>query len=61
MTSIVSTSATHSASTAAWYPDPVPISRTRSPGFGWISSVIQATTNGCEIVCPAPIGSGPSS
>ena len=28
---------------------------------GSISSVIQATIKGCEIVCPSPMGSGPSS
>ena len=40
-----------------WYPDPVPISSTRSPGSRSNRSVIQATTKGCEMVCPALMGS----
>ncbi len=46
---------------AVWYPDPVPISRTRSARRGSSAAVIRATMYGCEIVCPAPTGSGASS
>jgi len=38
----------------------VPISSTRSRRRGASASVIQATTYGCEIVCPLPMGNGPS-
>jgi hypothetical protein len=41
-----------SASTAAWYPDPVPISSTLSPFFSSSSSVISATIEGAEMVWP---------
>ena len=54
------TRAPNSARTAAWYPLPVPISSTRSPGCGSKSAVIVATVNGCEIVCPSPMGTAMS-
>src|SRR3954447_21942275 len=47
--------------TAAAYPDPAPISSTRSLGLNSAASIINATMYGCEIVWPSPIGSGPSS
>src|SRR3954447_21274356 len=46
-------------STTAWYPVPVPISRTFSFPVSSSSSIIRATMYGCEIVCFAPIGSAP--
>ena len=50
------------ASTAVWYPQPVPTSSTASRSRPLrASSLIRATTHGCEIVCPWPIGSGASS
>ena len=56
-TSIVHTREASSDSNAAWYPDPVPTSSTRSLGRSSSASSIRATTTGCEIVCPPPIGS----
>ena len=47
---MVTTSAASSASTAAWYPEPVPTSSTRSVPSRSRSEQIVATTNGCEIV-----------
>ena len=49
------------ASTAAWYPEPVPTSRTRSCPSSPSSAQIVATMYGWEIVCPCPIGRAPSS
>lgn len=57
---MLKTSAASWASTAAWYPDPVPISSTRSPGLSSNHWVIQATTYGCDTVCPRPRGSATS-
>src|SRR5207245_522082 len=48
------------ATRAAWYPDPVPISSTRSPGASRASSSMMAIIDGAEIVWPRPIGSGTS-
>ncbi len=52
-----------SASTAAWYPDPVPTSRTvgrpegcRQGPSSASDSVMRATMYGCEIVWPWPMG-----
>ena len=45
---------------AAAYPDPVPISSTLLEGLSPSASTINATTYGCEIVCPSSIGSGES-
>ena len=53
----MNTSPTSDESTAAWYPDPVPISSTRSVGRGRNACVIAATMNGLLIVCASPIGS----
>src|SRR3954469_1313213 len=50
------TCAPSQARIAAWYPDPVPISRIRSPGRTSRSSVIRATMNGWLMVWPASIG-----
>ena len=58
MISIVKTESTISASTAAWYPDPVPISSTRSPAPTLSREVINATMSGWEIVCSQSIGRG---
>src|SRR3989442_13774667 len=49
------------ATRAAWYPDPVPISRTRSPGVSRASSSMIAIIDGAEMVWPRPIGRGTSS
>ena len=43
---------------AAWYPDPVPTSRTVSLPVRPESSLIRAAMQGCEMVCPSPIGRG---
>src|SRR5216117_1652181 len=51
---------TRCATRAAWYPDPVPISSTRSPGTSRASSSMIAIIDGAEIVWPRPIGSGTS-
>jgi len=51
---------TSSARTAAWYPQPVPTSRTRSPRSTSRRSVITATMCGALIVWSCPIGSGRS-
>src|ERR1039457_3898298 len=59
--SIVYTCWASHASTAAWYPEPVPISNTLCPLPGSSSSVINASMNGCEIAAPCPIGNGVSS
>ena len=48
--SMVKTESTISANTAAWYPDPVPISSTFSVFFRSSCSVIYATINGCDMV-----------
>src|SRR5438067_9230015 len=49
-----------SARIAVAYPEPVPISSTRSRPVSCNASIIAATTNGCEIVCPQPMSSGRS-
>lgn len=59
--SMVKTRIPISASTTAWYPDPVPTSRTRSPGFAPSAWVMNATVYGWEIVCEHPIGRAESS
>jgi hypothetical protein len=46
-------------STAAAYPLPVPISRTRSVPVSSRAEAVAATMNGAEIVWPHAIGSGP--
>src|SRR5829696_1816148 len=51
------TSAARYESNAAWYPEPVPTSSTRSSPRSSSSSHIRATTSGWEIVCPEPMGS----
>ena len=58
MISMVYTSHPMADRTAAWYPEPAPISRTLSPGPTPRASLIIATMNGWEIVCPYPMGSG---
>src|SRR5690242_11979734 len=58
--STVYTSAAMRDSTAAPYPEPVPISRTRTPGLSRAAAVIAATMYGWEMVWPCPMGSGPS-
>src|SRR5438105_5403662 len=55
------TSWANSARTAAWYPEPVPTSRTRSCPRRCSSAQMRATMYGCEIVWSAPIGSAASS
>src|SRR3954471_20466058 len=60
MRSIENTFAQSFDSTTAWYPVPVPISRTFSLPVRSSSSIIRATMYGCEIVCFAPIGSAPA-
>ncbi len=45
---------------AAAYPEPVPTSSTRCPGFTPAAWIIQATTYGWEMVCPSAMGSGMS-
>jgi hypothetical protein len=37
-------------------PRPAPTSKTVSSGWGCNNSNIKATTEGCDIVCPKPIG-----
>src|SRR5439155_10215076 len=62
MRSSENTRAPSSASTAVWYPEPVPTSSTRSsPSASSSASLMRATMYGCEIVWRAPIGSGVSS
>ena len=58
---MLSTRSTRRDRIAVWYPEPVPTSSTRSVGRGRIASLMNATMYGWEIVCPSPIGSGPSS
>lgn len=64
---MVTTSPNTAASTAAWYPQPVPTSSTRArrraEGARQAAtvSIIRATVLGLEIVCPCPIGSATSS
>src|SRR3954471_6824645 len=60
MRSIENTFAQSFDSTTAWYPVPVPISRTFSLPVRSSSSIMRATMYGCEIVCFAPIGSAPA-
>src|SRR5437899_11160620 len=62
MRSSENTRAPSSASTAVWYPEPVPTSSTRSsPSASSNASLMRATMYGCEIVWRAPMGSGVSS
>src|ERR1051325_6008890 len=58
---MVTTSPPSSASTAAWYPEPVPTSSTLCPGRTSSASQMRATMYGCEIVWPSPMGRAASS
>ena len=57
MRSTVQTSSQSIERTAAWNPEPVPISSTFLGFFSMRSDVIWATVSGWEMVCPWPIGS----
>src|SRR6266849_1850524 len=49
MRSSVHSRSASSASTAAWYPQPVPTSSTFSRPASWSNSVMRPTMKGCEI------------
>ena len=58
---MVTTRPARARSTSAPYPEPDPTSSTLSLGWSWAASAIIATIAGWLMVCPSPMGRGPSS